>query len=62
MKTRRELILDTVDDLVSELLFYGRKEDEDLPSGAIEEAIEAGEISEAEIADHFALKLREGLD
>lgn len=56
------MIIDTVSDLVSELMFYGRKEDEDLPSGSIEEAIAAGEISAAEIIAAFGDGLKEALE
>ena len=49
MTDRRQLILDTVSDLMSNLLYYNRKEDEELPVGAIEEAVWAGEITESEI-------------
>jgi hypothetical protein len=55
--SRRETIEATVKDLVAELLYYGRKEDEDLPRGAIQEAIGAGEITTAEIVDIFAKEL-----
>ncbi len=56
-KTRRQLILNTVADLVGEFLYYGRKEDENLPRGAIEEAVEKGEITATEIVEAF----REGV-
>ena len=59
--TRRENIEATVKDLVADFLYYDRKEDENLPSEAIQEAIDAGEISEAEIAALFASELRAGL-
>jgi len=49
LMTRREQIQATVSDLVAKFLYYDRKEDEDLPRGAIEEAIKAGEITEQEI-------------
>lgn len=52
-KTRRQNILDTVEDLVSGLMYYDRKEDEDLPRGAIEQAVEDDEITYKEIVDHF---------
>ena len=61
MNERRQIILDTVDDLVADLLYYDRKEDEELPRGEIEAAIKAGEISEADIVEAFAAALREGL-
>jgi hypothetical protein len=47
------LILATVENAVASLMFYDRKEDEDLPVGAIEEAVRAGEITMAEMVDHF---------
>lgn len=53
MKTRRELILGTVDDLVGQFMYYDRKEDEQLPRGQIEEAIAAGEVSVDEIVAAF---------
>lgn len=55
-KTRRQHILDVVSDLVVNVLYYDRKEDEDLPVGAIEAAVEAGEITVAEIIGHFAIE------
>ena len=59
MTTRRELILMTVDDLVTRLFRDDRKEDEELPRGEIEAAIEAGEITEQEIVDQFDKSLKE---
>lgn len=53
-KSRRETILDTVSDLVSGFLYYDRKEDDDLPRGAVEEAIANGEITGEEIVAAFA--------
>ena len=57
--TRRETILNTVDDLVSDLMYYDRKEDEDLPRGAIEEALDAGEITLDEIVQQFRKALEQ---
>jgi len=59
MKTRKEQIIGTVQDLVGALLWYDRKEDEDLERGEIEAAIEAGEISVDEMIDIFSKELRE---
>jgi hypothetical protein len=59
--SRRDNILAATSDLVSGLLYYDRKEDEDLPRGAIEEAIEAGEITVDEIVAIFRKELEEGL-
>lgn len=52
-RIRRQVV-----DLVSNLLYYDRKGDEDLPLGAIEAAIEAGEISEREIVAGFREALK----
>ena len=53
IKTRREHILDCADDLAGAFMYYDRKEDKDLPRGAIEEAIAAGEITVDEIVAQF---------
>lgn len=58
MKTK---ILNTIEDLVSQFLYYGRKEDEDLPVGAIDEAVRAGTITVDEIAGAFRTALERGL-
>lgn len=55
----RALILANVADLVSELLYYDRKEDEDLTREALDEAIEEGWITLDDVAFHFAKHLRE---
>ena len=62
MKDRRTHILVEVEDLVSDFLYYNRKDDEDLPRGEIEKAIEAGEISEDEIVEVFTASLHKGLE
>ena len=58
----RDNILTTVADLVLSFLYYDRKEDEDLPRGAIEKAIANKDVSIDEIAALFKAKLIEGLD
>ena len=60
-RTRRQHILDHIPDVIGEFLYYDRKEDDDLPVGAIEEAIKAGEITVDEIAVAFTESLRRGL-
>jgi len=57
----KQLILDTIEDMVSNLLYYDRKEDEDLPVDAIEGALAAGEITITEMADHFRWLLEQAL-
>lgn len=54
---RREIIEANVKTLVARFLYYDRKEDEDLPRDAIQEAIEAGEISAHDIASLFSSEL-----
>jgi hypothetical protein len=54
---KKELILDTITDMVSALLYYDRKEDDELPIGAIEEAVLSGIITKKEILNHFAEQL-----
>lgn len=58
----KDLILGHVKDLVADLLWYDRKEDEDLPRGAIEKAIEDGEITAEEIIEQFRVELEERLN
>lgn len=62
MKTRKEIIQNTIIDMVSNLMYYDRKEDVNLPIGAIEEAIENGEITINEIVAQFQENLEDGLD
>lgn len=61
MNDRKQLILTTVDDLVSNFLYYDRKEDEELPRGAINDAIRDGELTVDEIVEQFKADLRKGL-
>lgn len=56
-RTRREHILAAAEDLISNFLYYDRKEDEDLPREAIEEAIAAGEVTVDELLAIFAAPL-----
>lgn len=60
-KNRREVILDEVEDLVSHLLYYDRKEDPVLGEDDIREAVKNGEISALEIATKFTRELHKGL-
>ena len=62
MENRKELILLTVDDLVSDFLYYSRKGDEELPRGEVESAIMAGEVSVDDIVTKFEQRIRHFLD
>lgn len=56
--SRREIILATMSDLVADFLYYDRKEDQNLPRGEIEAAIESGEVT----VDELAAAFRSGLE
>lgn len=60
-QTTKDLILDIVSDCVTDLLYYDRKECEDLPVGAIDKAILSGEITIDEMVDKFREELTNGL-
>jgi len=57
-RSRRDIILATVGDLVSSLLYYDRKEDDELRVGEIEEAVRLGEIT----CDEIITVLRDGIN
>lgn len=61
MKTRKQRILDLISDGVGRLMYYDRKEDDELPRGAIEEAVSKGEITLDEMVAEFANELRNNL-
>ena len=60
--SRKEHILDTINDLCSDFLYYDRKEDEELGKGEIEEAVENEEITVEEIISKFEEVLYEHFD
>lgn len=57
----RQQILDTIHDMVQDFLYYDRKKDEQLPVGAIDQAIANGEISVDEIVEAFKAHLIENI-
>lgn len=59
---KRDLILGNVEDLISDFLYYHRKEDEDLLVGDIEEAIESGVVTIEEIVEKFSSELKKHLE
>lgn len=62
LKTRADIIKAHLSDSISDLLYYDRKEDDDLPKGGIEEAIKAGEITVDEMIKIWSAELIAGLD
>lgn len=58
---RAKCILDTASDLVGQLMYYDRKEDNELPVGSIQEAIEEGELTVDDIINEFSTELRKAV-
>jgi hypothetical protein len=59
---KREYILELIStDLITNLLFYHRTEDGNLPVGAIEATIASGELTVDELAEAFAQGLRKAI-
>jgi hypothetical protein len=54
---RREKVLAMTSDLAGRFLYYDRKEDSEFPVGAIEEAIDSGEVTLDEIIEVFRTEL-----
>lgn len=54
----KQTVLDTIDDLCSDFLYYDRKEDEDLTVELLNKAVEDGEITIKEMVDKFEACLR----
>jgi len=59
--SRKLNILDHIGDRVSDFLYSDRQEDEELPVGSIEEAIEEGEITIDEMVEKFKTELTNGI-
>lgn len=62
MENKKKIILANVEDLVSDLLYYDRKESENLKVGEIQEQIDAGNITVEEIIDCFKTHLTNGIN
>lgn len=58
----KELILSNVRDLVSDFLYYDRKEDEDLSSEDIGAAIGSGEVTIEELVEAFRKELKKQIE
>lgn len=52
-KELKQLILDTFSDGMLNILYYDRKEDDDLPVDAIQQAVEDGIITKEEILEEI---------
>jgi hypothetical protein len=60
-RTRREHIEAELNDMITDLFYYDRKESEHLPVDAIEEAVKAGEITEEEIIEIVTARIHAAL-
>lgn len=58
MTDRSRRILDMVEDLVSDFLYYDRKNDEDLPLESMEQAMELDEVTADQVIERFAVELK----
>lgn len=59
--SKKQTILNTISDLVSDLLYYDREGDEELGVGAIDYAVRSGLITIDEMVDHFREELNDRL-
>lgn len=61
MSDKKQLVFGTINDMVSSLLYYDRKEDEDLPVGEIEKLCESGEFTITDMVNEFRTQLTKGM-
>lgn len=55
----KDIIIDTINDLAVDFLYYDRKEDDELPIGEIEKALASKEISVNKIVETFKTKVEQ---
>lgn len=58
----RKTVKNTIEDLVLDLLYYDRKEDEELKVGAIEKLVIGGMLTEEMMVQWFGEALKKGLE
>lgn len=61
MKSKKVVFFATIEDLVAELLYYDRKEDEELSVSDVESLFKSGEVTIDEVTYWFQLQLTKGL-
>jgi len=54
--------LEIIEDLVSDYLYYNRKEDEDLSRKDMEQLITSGDLTAGELVDRFRTEIVEGIE
>lgn len=62
MADKKQIILSRVEDLISDFLYYHRKEDGELQRGEIELAIKSGLITKDDIVSEFKRQLDRGVE
>jgi hypothetical protein len=60
-RTKKELALNAIEDLVSDYLYYGRLQDEDLPYKDLWALIMREELRKEEIVKRFSEELDKGI-
>ncbi len=58
----KEAVLGLVGDIVSDLLYYNRKDDEDIPVGYIEEAIKNKYLTIDDMIEEFKTQLYKNIE
>lgn len=58
----KQIILNVISDLVSDFVYYDRKEDDYLPRDSIENAVLSGQITVDEMVEQFRKSLTESLE
>ena len=62
MKTPKQKVLDIISDAVSNLLYYNRKEDSEMPVGKINKLVKKGDITIDEMVAEFRKNLENSLN
>ena len=60
-RSKKQLILDTLSDMLQDFLYYDRRDDSELLRGDIEEAVADGDITIEDMVKHFEKELKENI-
>lgn len=60
-RTPKEKVAGAIEVAVADLLYYNRKNDEELRQGDIEDWIESGEVTLTEITEMFMLEIQDAV-
>ena len=59
--SKKQHMLDIIEDLITDYLYYDRQEDEDLSFEEVEELVKSGEITAHEISECFDKDIRKAI-